>query len=148
MLHTFEALGRYIAMDADSGAVHLLDEMAFDALNAIQAGDVAPLYQKYDENDVRELLEEIDALKAQGALFAEHDYSHLEIEKSGIVKAMCLHAAHDCNLRCKYCFASTGDFMGRAACCPWKRASARWTGWWPIPVTAKIWKSISLAANR
>ena len=56
MLHTFKALDRYIAMDADSGAVHLLDEMAFDALNAIQAGDVAPLYQKYDEADVRELL--------------------------------------------------------------------------------------------
>ena len=112
MLHTFKALDRYIAMDADSGAVHLLDEMAFDALNAIQAGDVAPLYQKYDEADVRELLGEIEDLKAQGALFAEHDYSHLEIEKSGIVKAMCLHAAHDCNLRCKYCFASTGDFHG------------------------------------
>ena len=112
MLHTFKALDRYIAMDADSGAVHLLDEMAFDALNAIQAGDVAPLYQKYDEADVRELLGEIEELKAQGALFAEHDYSHLEIEKSGIVKAMCLHAAHDCNLRCKYCFASTGDFHG------------------------------------
>ena len=73
MLHTFKALDRYIAMDADSGAVHLLDEMAFDALNAIQAGDVAPLYQKYDEADVRELLGEIEELKAQGALFAEHD---------------------------------------------------------------------------
>ena len=55
-------------MDADSGAVHLLDEMAFDALNAIQAGDVAPLYQKYDEADVRELLGEIEEPKHRARL--------------------------------------------------------------------------------
>ena len=45
---------------------------------------------------------------------SEHDYSNLDIGKPGIVKAMCLHAAHDCNLRCRYCFASTGDFHWRA----------------------------------
>ena len=148
MLHTFKALDRYIAMDADSGAVHLLDEMAFDALNAIQAGDVAPLYQKYDEADVRELLGEIEDLKAQGALFAEHDYSHLEIEKSGIVKAMCLHAAHDCNLRCKYCFASTGDFHGPRGLLPVETGKRALDWLVAHSGNRKNLKSISLAASR
>ena len=65
-----------------------------------------------------ELLDEIGELRAQGAILSEHDYSGLDIGKPGIVKAMCLHAAHDCNLRCRYCFASTGDFHGERSLLP------------------------------
>ena len=147
----FRALGVNIALDVLSGAVHVLDDMAFEALTDLEAGrDPRPaLLAKYAEKDVDELLDEIEALRAQGAILSEHDYSGLDIGKPGIVKAMCLHAAHDCNLRCRYCFASTGDFHGESArSCPWKRAKRRLTGWWPIPATAISWKWTSSAANR
>ena len=120
MLHCFRALGVNMALDVLSGAVHVLDDMAFEALSAIESGGDAreAIAGRYPENEVGELLEEIAALRQEGALLSEHDYSALEIEKSGVVKAMCLHAAHDCNLRCKYCFASTGDFRGDRALLP------------------------------
>ena len=83
-------------------------------LRPLEAGnDPRPaLLAKYPADEVDGLLSEIETLRAQGAILSEHDYSNLDIGKPGIVKAMCLHAAHDCNLRCRYCFASTGDFHG------------------------------------
>ena len=114
MLHLFRALGVNIALDVLSGAVHVLDDMAFEAVRAIEEGKDAreALRGRYPQEEVEELVGEIEALRENQALFTEHDYSDLSIEQSGIVKAMCLHAAHDCNLRCRYCFASTGDFHG------------------------------------
>ncbi len=120
MLHCFRALGVNIALDVLSGAVHVLDDMAFEALTDLEAGrdPRKALLAKYSPEDVDELLSEIEALRAQGAIMSEHDYSNLDIGKPGIVKAMCLHAAHDCNLRCRYCFASTGDFHGERSLLP------------------------------
>jgi uncharacterized protein len=117
MLHLFKACGVYMALDVLSGAVHLLDEMAYDVLTLKeekQTDDqvIAALKEKYPEQELKEVLGEIGELVAQGALMAEHDYTGLQNQFGGVVKAMCLHAAHDCNLRCKYCFASTGDFHG------------------------------------
>ena len=107
----------YMALDVLSGAVHLLDEMAYDVLKLKEekqtdAQIIEALKGKYPEEELREVLGEIGELVAQGALMAEHDYTGLQNQSGGVVKAMCLHAAHDCNLRCKYCFASTGDFHG------------------------------------
>jgi len=120
MLHCFRALGVNMALDVSSGAVHVLDDMALEALFAIERGGDprAALSGRYPDGEIDALLGEIAALCEEGALLTEHDYSRLPIEKSGIVKAMCLHAAHDCNLRCKYCFASTGDFRGDRALLP------------------------------
>ncbi len=120
MLHCFRALGVNIALDVLSGSVHVLDDMAFEALTALEAGnDPRPaLLAKYPADEVDGLLSEIETLRAQGAILSEHDYSNLDIGKPGIVKAMCLHAAHDCNLRCRYCFASTGDFHGERSLLP------------------------------
>lgn len=117
MLHLFKACGVYMALDVLSGAVHLLDEMAYDVLKLKEekqtdAQIIEALKDKYPEEELREVLGEIGELVAQGALMAEHDYTGLQNQSGGVVKAMCLHAAHDCNLRCKYCFASTGDFHG------------------------------------
>ncbi len=117
MLHLFKACGVYMALDVLSGAVHLLDEMAYDVLKLKEekqtdAQIIEALKGKYPEAELREVLGEIGELVAQGALMAEHDYTGLQNQSGGVVKAMCLHAAHDCNLRCKYCFASTGDFHG------------------------------------
>ena len=90
--------------------------MAFEALADLEAGrDPRPaLLAMYPEKDVDELLSEIEELRTQGAILSEHDYSNLDIGKPGIVKAMCLHAAHDCNLRCRYLLCLHGRLPRRA----------------------------------
>ncbi len=117
MLHLFKACGVHMALDVLSGAVHMLDEMAYHVLEAKQRGMsdqaiVDQLSDRYAADDLKEVLSEIGVLIEQGALMSDHDYAGLHNQHEGVVKAMCLHAAHDCNLRCKYCFASTGDFHG------------------------------------
>ena len=72
----------------------------------------------YSENDIEEALEEIEELKEAGQLFTEDTYKDLVIDfknRKTVVKAMCLHIAHDCNLACKYCFAEEGEYHGRRA---------------------------------
>ncbi len=116
MIHTFQSCGQYLALDVGSGALHRLDPMAWEALRlreeGIAAGQIiARLAPEYGEGSIAEALGEIEELIAQGQLGAPDDCGDFDMgEGAGVVKAMCLHAAHDCNLRCAYCFASTGDF--------------------------------------
>ncbi len=101
-------------LDVGSGAVHAIDEMAYDVMslwNDHSAEEIkAELSAKYDAQELEEVIGELRQLEEMGALNAPDDYSDVELREPGVVKAMCLHAAHDCNLRCKYCFAATGDF--------------------------------------
>lgn len=114
MIHLFRALGKPMALDVGSGAVHALDELAFDALTMLleeeDADLVARLSEKYPRDEAEETVAELRELMRMGYLDASDDYSGVEPADAGVVKAMCLHAAHDCNLRCKYCFADTGEF--------------------------------------
>lgn len=114
MIHLFEALGRKMALDVGSGAVMSLDDIAYDALSLLledrNADIAARLAEKYPREEAEETVSELRQLIAEGYLDTPDDYSDVKPADSGVVKAMCLHAAHDCNLRCKYCFASTGDF--------------------------------------
>jgi len=116
VLHLFRALGALMALDVDSGAVHVVDEMAYRALSMAEThcdSEIeAALTREYPAEDVRELMGEIASLRAGGSLLAEHDYTENISPHQGIIKAMCLHAAHDCDLRCRYCFAGTGGFHG------------------------------------
>lgn len=120
MLHLFRALGVNIALDVDSGALHVLDDMAYEALELLVEKKPAreALIQKYPAGEVDELLEEIQSLVDAGALLTDYNYADLDLGNSDVVKAMCLHVAHDCNLRCKYCFADTGEFHGHRAILP------------------------------
>ncbi len=125
MVHAFSVDGRYFALDADSGAVHMLDEMGFDAVSAIEekGWDAAreALMSKYGEKDTEELLEELKQVKEQGLLFSYDEDLHkdgFDLGKPTVLKAMCLHVAHDCNLRCRYCFAGTGAFHGQRLLMP------------------------------
>ena len=117
MLHVFKALGAMIAMDVDSGSVHMVDEPAYEVLSRIETMEpeaiVSELKSRFDEAELREILAEIEEMKQRGELLTNYDYSGLEIKTAGTVKAMCLHAAHDCNLRCKYCFADGGEYHGQ-----------------------------------
>lgn len=107
-----------MALDVGSGAVLGLDEIAYDALSLMGEDNVAKLgadilpalAAKYGEDAAKETLSELQELMNAGVLYSSDDYSDITPNESGVVKAMCLHAAHDCNLRCKYCFADTGEF--------------------------------------
>ncbi len=114
MIHLFEAVGRKMALDVGSGAVMSLDDIAYDALSLFldepDADIVERLSQKYQRGDVEETVAELKQLIADGYLDTSDDYSGVKPADAGVVKAMCLHAAHDCNLRCKYCFADTGEY--------------------------------------
>ncbi len=120
MIHTFIAVNQPMMLDVGSGAVHALDELAYEAVKlwgtAAKEEIVHKLSARFDSNEVAEVLEELSQLEAMGQLNAPDDYDDVEVHAPGVVKAMCLHAAHDCNLRCKYCFAGTGEYNGRNRC--------------------------------
>ena len=117
MIHLFRALDKPMALDVGSGAVHALDAIAFDALALMTAEKpmadaeiISQLSRQYGEAEATETVAELRELIRMGYLNTPDDYSNVELMDTGVVKAMCLHAAHDCNLRCKYCFADTGEF--------------------------------------
>ena len=120
MVHTFTSLGVRIAVDVNSGAVHVLDKPAYDLLALLDGpmGESCPdeiaAKLSYDRAVVEEAWSELLELQQEGLLFTEDDYidpaAAAAMQKDAPVKALCLHVSHDCNLRCKYCFASTGDF--------------------------------------
>ncbi len=158
MLHLFKACGVYMALDVLSGAVHLLDEMAYDVLTLKeekQTDDqvIAALKEKYPEQELKEVLGEIGELVAQGALMAEHDYTGLQNQFGGVVKAMCLHPCVCTPPTTAICGANTASrlpatSMVPADFCLWKPASARWIGWCVIRAIASSWRWTSSAANR
>ncbi|MDD3335347.1 MAG: thioether cross-link-forming SCIFF peptide maturase [Eubacteriales bacterium] len=117
MIHLFKAVGRLMALDVGSGAVLSLDEIAYDCLAALidnADADVPALLQdRYPRAEVEETVAELRQLMEDGYLNTSDDYSNVAPVDTGVVKAMCLHAAHDCNLRCKYCFADTGEYHMR-----------------------------------
>ncbi len=106
-------------MDVMSGAVHLLDDIAYDVLGCYDNdGTLNPNklkeLTKYDETQINEAIVEIEYLIDNKMLFTEDPYTEMlpVWTKQTVVKALCLHIAHDCNLRCSYCFAGTGEYMG------------------------------------
>lgn len=124
MVHTFCVDGRYLALDVDSGAVHMLDELSWEVVsrweNSTPEAIVDALSGRFDPEEVREVIGEVRQLIDQGTLFSYDEDLHRPPQdvKPGVIKAMCLLVAHDCNLRCKYCFASTGTFHGKRLLMP------------------------------
>ncbi len=121
MVHTFHCLDANIAVDVNSGAVHVLDQTAYDLLSLLDGpmvehcpDEVAAQLPQYDRESLNCAWEDLYQLQQQGLLFTDDNYIDPEaavlMQKDAPVKALCLHVSHDCNLRCKYCFASTGDF--------------------------------------
>lgn len=111
MVHAFAFQNEYYALDVESGALHALDKPAYDVVRALENGS-DPGALPYDKKEIDEILAELDELKAQGAFSSPAPEIPEGIAQGKVVKAMCLHIAHDCNLRCKYCFAGTGEFHG------------------------------------
>ena len=117
-IHKFYLNDKYIILDIASGSVHVVDEIIYDLvenyldLNSLEI--IEKYKDKYSKESVLEALEEIKELVDEGLLLTEDERLMKPIyNPQNIVKAMCLHVAHDCNLRCRYCFASQGDFKGQ-----------------------------------
>jgi len=113
MVHSFELNGYSIALDSASGAVHLLSETAYSLLKKLEEkhDPSAPLTKEapdFVSAEEREAYDELYQLYEDGTLFSED--MELQAPAAGVVKSMCLHISHDCNMRCRYCFAGTGDF--------------------------------------
>ena len=125
VIHQYKLNGYNIVLDVYSGSVHAVDEVAYDIIalyeNTPAQEIVRTITEKYPEvtpEDVRECLDDVETLKEQGKLFAPDVYADKAFDfkkRSTVVKALCLHVAHTCNLNCEYCFASQGKYHGDRA---------------------------------
>jgi uncharacterized protein len=104
----------YFVLDVNSGAVHLVDEQTYEVLALFDGTNddevIKTFAGRYGSDALQEVLTELHGLIEQGLLFAPAIETPPTFSEQPLVKSLCLHIAHDCNLRCKYCFAGTGDF--------------------------------------
>ena len=119
LIHKFKQGDNYFVLDVNTGAVHVVDELVYDILEdekiRPKAEVMKALGNKYDKDELSEAYDEIQELAEEGVLYSEDQYE--EIAKSSMddrdyIKALCLNIIHDCNLRCKYCFADEGEYHG------------------------------------
>ncbi len=129
MIHQYQLGGYNIVLDVCSGAVHVVDELAYDMIALYEENSredvlrmIAEKYSSSDEitsQDIAECYDDITALKDAGKLFSPDTFEPmagaLKEKTAGVVKALCLHIAHTCNLNCSYCFASQGKYHGDRA---------------------------------
>ncbi len=117
-IHRFHQGDNYIVLDVNSGGVHVVDKIVYDLLGFLTPPlenklpeAVAKALPEYPREELDECYDEIYELYRDGILFSTDEYrKYAEMSVKAPIKAMCLHVSHDCNLRCKYCFAETGDF--------------------------------------
>lgn len=121
MIHQYKNNGYNIVLDVCSGSVHVVDDLVYDVIalyEELDPDEIVKRLPQYPENEIREAYDEITELKDQGQLFTEDVYKDAIIDfkkRKTVVKALCLHIAHDCNLACKYCFAEEGEYHGGRA---------------------------------
>lgn len=125
MIHSYKMKGYNIIIDQNSGCVHSVDEVAYDIINMFETEPkekikafILDKYSKRDDvtpEDIDLCFEDIEALIKDGRLFSKDAFENSALDfkkRQGVLKAICLHVAHDCNLACKYCFAGKGEYDG------------------------------------
>ena len=127
MVHQYKNNGYDIVLDVNSGAIHVVDDVTYDVIAYINEHSVEQyskealleaVSEKYDRTEVEEALGEVQELIDGEALFTKDTYEDYIMDfkkRPTVVKALCLHIAHDCNLACQYCFAEEGEYHGRRA---------------------------------
>jgi uncharacterized protein len=124
MIHQYKLNGYNIVLDTYSGAVHVVDDVAYDVISMFETASAdeivraaAEKYPGVSAADVEACLADVQALKDEKQLFTEDEFAGLAetLKKNDDVKALCLHVAHSCNLNCAYCFASQGNYQGERA---------------------------------
>lgn len=126
MIHQYKQCGYNIVLDICSGAVHVVDDIAYDIISLYENKEknevIAEISKKYGDvprDEIIECYDQVTELKNSGELFTEDNFEpmagELKAKTSGVIKALCLHIAHTCNLNCSYCFASQGKYHGERA---------------------------------
>ena len=129
MIHQYKLGGYNIVLDVCSGSVHVVDDVAYDIIALFEEKSqeeiILAMQEKYADNndisneDIAQCYEQVKNLKEEGKLFANDEFEKmagtLKQKTAGVVKALCLHIAHTCNLNCSYCFASQGNYHGERA---------------------------------
>ncbi len=129
MIHRYKQNGLNIVVDVYSGSIHLVDDVAYEIIGLYESENketiVNMMNEKFSDlnditiSDINECYDQITELKDNGELFAPDTFkpmaNHLKEKTSNVVKALCLHVAHTCNLNCSYCFASQGKYSGERA---------------------------------
>jgi uncharacterized protein len=111
--------GEYYVIDINSGSVHIIDELVYDILNEEKLKEkheiISELKYKYSVEQIEEAYNEVQELVEEGILYSKDLYKDIALKtenSESFIKALCLNIAHDCNLRCKYCFADEGEYKG------------------------------------
>lgn len=128
MIHQYKLNGYNIVLDVFSGSVHTVDDLAYDIISMYKEKSadeiVASMLSKYsedpsiDKDEILQVIEDINELEENGKLFTEDEYKDLAFDfknNNTVIKALCLHVSHTCNLNCEYCFASQGKYHGERA---------------------------------
>ena len=125
MVHQYKLNGYDIVLDTASGSVHLVDDVAYDIIEMYKSrsadeicAEICAKYPDVTRSDVLECLDDVAELERTHKLFTPDDYEQLAADYKGsshVIKALCLHVAHTCNLNCSYCFASQGKYHGERA---------------------------------
>lgn len=128
MIHQYKLNGYNIVLDVYSGSVHAVDDLAYDVIamykNATKEQIIDEMLSKYADNpeitkeEISDCIDDVKELEKQGKLFTDDKYENLAFDfkkRNTVIKALCLHIAHTCNLNCEYCFASQGKYHGERA---------------------------------
>ena len=128
MIHQYKLNGYNIVLDVYSGSVHCVDDLAFDVIEMYEKNSreeiISALLENYKDapdvnaKEISDCIDDVEELKEQGKLFTEDKYENLAFDfkkRNTVIKALCLHIAHTCNLNCEYCFASQGKYHGERA---------------------------------
>ena len=127
VVHQYKNNGYDIVLDVNSGAIHVVDDVTYDVIEMIDQSQpesyardeiVSALSGKYGREEVEEAIDEVQTLIDEESLFTKDTYENYIMDfkkRPTVVKALCLHIAHDCNLACQYCFAEEGEYHGRRA---------------------------------
>ncbi len=127
MVHQYKLNGYNIVLDTCSGSVHVVDEVAYDIIEMYKKHSTEEIVkhildtykdENLSENDVLECIEDVKSLENAGKLYTPDTYEGMAFDfknRNTVIKALCLHVAHTCNLNCEYCFASQGKYHGERA---------------------------------
>lgn len=122
MIHQYKNNGYNIVLDVNSGSIHVVDDVAYDVIGMYEtkskdeiAATILKEYPDVGNEELEELYEDLEEMRENGTLFTEDTYKEGVIDfkqRQTVVKALCLHIAHACNLSCRYCFAGEGEYHG------------------------------------
>ena len=121
MVHQYKNNGYNMVLDVESGSVHVVDDLSYEVIARYKEHSLEEIQEElsdHDPKEIKEAYEEVEELAKAGVLFTEDDYEDYICEfkeRPTVVKALCLHIAHDSNLACRYCFAEEGEYKGRRA---------------------------------